>query len=105
MEAMNPDQPLTIYEVRALDAAAFDLFETGDPAALLGASMAGLHWEADFAFLFFRGEPGPEAGRFLKKHPNLELRQIHRMTYSQWQDGAGFEPLGVAAKNSVTIYY
>ncbi|UQZ89353.1 hypothetical protein C4J81_09150 [Deltaproteobacteria bacterium Smac51] len=89
---MTPDQPLTIYEVRALDSAAFDLFETSDPMTLLGKPLAGLHWEADFAFLFFKGEPGEAADDFLKKHPNLELRQVHNLTYAQWQDGAGFEP-------------
>lgn len=93
---MKPDQALTIYELRAVDAAAFNLFEDVEPCELLGASLAGLHWEENFAFLFFIDEPGPEAQNFLRGQLNLELRQVHRMTYAQWQDGAGFEPFTVA---------
>lgn len=89
---MNPEQPLTIYELRATDSAAFALFEDAEPTEILGASLAGLHWEDDFAFLFFKGEAGTEADAFLRQHPALDLRYIHRMTYAQWQDGAAFEP-------------
>ncbi len=93
---MQPNQALTIYELRAKEAAAFDLFEEGDVLRLLGPELLGLHWEEDFAFLFFRGEPGAGAENFLLEHPRLELRQVHNMTYAQWQDGAGFEPFQAA---------
>jgi ribosomal protein L11 methyltransferase len=87
---------LSIYEIRALDDEALALFENPANIRRLGASLAGLHWEADFAFLFFAGEAGPEIGDFLNENPNLDLRQIHRLTYGQWQDGAGAAPFQVA---------
>jgi ribosomal protein L11 methyltransferase len=62
----------------------------------LGASVSfllGLHFEADFAFLFFAGEP--DLSTFLAYHPLLELRQIHHLRYDQWQDGAGARPFKV----------
>ena len=93
---MRPEQPLTIFELRARDEAARNIFE--DPANLgrLGPALAGLHWEADFAFVFFQGEPGPDPARFLAARPNLTLNHIHHLTYGQWQDGAGAAPFTVA---------
>lgn len=93
---MTPEQPLTIYEIRALDRAALDLFEVPEHLWQLGPNLAGLHWEADFAFIFFAGEPGPEPDAFLQTHPNLDQRHVHHLTYAQWQDGAGAEPFTVA---------
>ncbi|MDR2725049.1 MAG: 50S ribosomal protein L11 methyltransferase, partial [Candidatus Adiutrix sp.] len=93
---MHPEQPLTIFELRARDETARNIFE--DPANLdrLGPALAGLHWEADFAFVFFRGEPGPAPAHFLAARPNLTLNHIHHLTYGQWQDGAGAAPFTVA---------
>jgi len=87
---------LTIFELRARDEAARNIFE--DPANLdrLGPALAGLHWEADFAFVFFQGEPGPAPAQFLAARPNLALNHIHHLTYGQWQDGAGAAPFTVA---------
>jgi ribosomal protein L11 methyltransferase len=58
--------------------------------------LAGLHWEADFAFVFFKGEPGPAPADFLAARPNLALNHIHHLTYGQWQDGAGAAPFTAA---------
>ena len=93
---MRPEQALTIFELRARDEAARGIFE--DPASLdlLGPALAGLHWEADFAFVFFQGEPGPAPDAFLAARPNLALSHIHRLTYGQWQDGAGAAPFSAA---------
>jgi ribosomal protein L11 methyltransferase len=93
---MRPEQPLTIFELRAKDKAAREMFE--DPANLdrLGSALAGLHWEADFAFVFFQGEPGPAPAEFLAANPGLVLGHIHHLTYGQWQDGAGAAPFTVA---------
>jgi ribosomal protein L11 methyltransferase len=93
---MRPDQPLTIFEIRAADEAALDIFD--DPGRLrrLGPNLAGLHWEAGFAFVFFTGDPGPGPAGFLAECPNLETRHIHHLTYAQWQDGAGAAPFTVA---------
>ncbi len=93
---MRPEQPLTIYEIRARDQEALGLFDQGDNLGRLGPALAGLHWEADFAFLFFTGEAGPEVDEFLREHPQLEPRHIHHLTYAQWQDGAGAAPFTVA---------
>ena len=93
---MRPEQPLTIFELRARDGTAREIFE--DPANLdhLGPALAGLHWEADFAFVFFQGEPGPAPAEFLAARPGLDLNHIHYLTYGQWQDGAGAAPFTVA---------
>lgn len=93
---MRPDQPLTIYEIRAASPEALNLFDRPGHIGRLGPTLAGLHWESDFAFIFFRGEPEPGADGFLRGHPELDLRHIHRLTYGQWQDGAGAEPFTVA---------
>ena len=93
---MRPDQALTIYEIRALTSGALAVFDRPGNPERLGPTLAGLHWEADFAFVFFRGEPIPEVADFLYDHPELDLRHIHNLTYAQWQDGAGAEPFTVA---------
>jgi len=87
---------LTIYEIRALSPEALTLFDQPENIGRLGPALAGLHWEADFAFVFFAGEAGPEAMEFIYQHPDLDLRHIHRLSYDQWQDGAGAEPFTVA---------
>ena len=89
---MRPEQPLTIFELRGRDEAARNIFE--DPACLdrLEPALAGLHWEADFAFIFFQGDPGPAPAEFLIAEPSLTLNYIHHLTYGQWQDGAGAAP-------------
>jgi len=93
---MRPEQPLTIHEIRALSSEALTFFNDPENIGRLGPNLAGLHWEADFAFVFFSGDPGPEAVEFLYRQPELDLRQIHHLTYAQWQDGAGAEPFTVA---------
>ena len=93
---MRPDQPLTIFELKALDDAAREIFEDPTSLDLLGPTLAGLHWEADFAFVFFQGEPGLAPAEFLAARPNLALNHIHHLTYDQWQDGAGAAPFSVA---------
>lgn len=93
---MRPEQALTIYEIRALSDEALNLFDHPANTSQLGSTLAGLHWEADFAFVFFAGEADPEAMDFISRQPDLDLRHIHRLTYAQWQDGAGAEPFTVA---------
>jgi ribosomal protein L11 methyltransferase len=93
---MRPEQPLTIFELRARDEAAKEIFENPANLDLLGPALAGLHWEADFAFVFFQGEPGPAPAEFLAARPNLILNHIHHLTYDQWQDGAGALPFTAA---------
>jgi ribosomal protein L11 methyltransferase len=53
----------------------------------LAPRLAGVHAEGDFAFLFFSGDV--DLGPFLESRPDLSLRQVHRLRYDQWQDGAG----------------
>ena len=93
---MRPEQPLVIYEIRALDEAAFGLFEKPGVLESLGPLLAGLHWEADFAFIFFTAEADSEIAELLRKNTNLCLSHTHFLTYAQWQDGAGAEPFTVA---------
>ena len=93
---MRPEQPLTIYEIRAVSEQAFDLFDQPETLAHLGPELVGLHWETDFAFIFFAGQPGESADEFLYQHPDLDLKHVHHLTYAQWQDGAGAPPFTVA---------
>lgn len=92
---MQAEQALTIYELRALTAGALEIFDAQPNLNRLGPTLAGIHWETDFAFIFFKGSPGPGIGEFLSGHPELELRHIHELTYGQWQDGAGAAPFEV----------
>lgn len=92
---MRPEQPLTIFEIRALHSEALHLFDDPDSMARLGPEMVGIHWESDFAFLFFTSPPGALMDDFLYEHPGLDLKHIHELTYGQWQDGAGAEPFEV----------
>ncbi|MDR1921050.1 MAG: 50S ribosomal protein L11 methyltransferase [Candidatus Adiutrix sp.] len=90
---MRPEQALTIYEIRAREDGAFQPFEGASWRDRLGPTLAGLHLEADFAFIFLAGEACEAVDDFLHDHPGLELKHIHHLTYAQWQDGAGAEPL------------
>ncbi|MDR1546832.1 MAG: 50S ribosomal protein L11 methyltransferase [Deltaproteobacteria bacterium] len=93
---MDPSTPLTIFELRALRPEALDVLDRQPPEGLFGplaASLAGLHVEADFAFLFFVQEV--DLSPFLAAQPLLELRTVHRLRYDQWQDGLEGRPLKV----------
>ena len=92
---MRAEQPLTIYEIRALNSKALEIFDHQPNLDRLGPALAGVHWEADFAFLFFKDKPGPDLSEFLYEHPELDLKHIHELTYGQWQDGADAEPFKV----------
>ncbi len=92
---------MSIYEIRALNDEALLIFDSEENIRRLGSNLAGLHWEADFAFLFFTDQPGEEINVFLNDHPNLDLRHIHRLTYAQWQDGAAAPPLKVGGLSIV----
>jgi ribosomal protein L11 methyltransferase len=63
---------------------------------------SGIHWEEDFVFIFFAGEP--DLSSFLKLTPALELRQIHRLRYDQWQDGAYSSPIRLGALEIIPIF-
>ncbi|MDR1487603.1 MAG: 50S ribosomal protein L11 methyltransferase [Deltaproteobacteria bacterium] len=92
---MKPETLLTIFELRAKDKSALELLDAALPTELFGPtcakSLRGLHFEADFAFLFFDAPVDLE--QFLKTYPIFELRQIHTLRYDQWQDGAGSPPI------------
>lgn len=92
---MQPEQDLKIYELRALNAEALEIFNDRTNLSRLGPALAGIHWETDFAFIFFKGQPGPGISEFLYDHPELDLKHIHELTYGQWQDGAGAAPFEV----------
>ena len=93
---MRPEQPLIIYEIRTTNPESLNIFDQPTSLVNLGPHLAGLHWEADFAFIFFTADPGETPLNFIKSQPLLELRHIHHLSYAQWQDGAGAEPFTVA---------
>jgi ribosomal protein L11 methyltransferase len=90
---MKPETLLTIFELRAKDKSALKVFD--DTSELFGPELrpffAGLHFEADFAFLFFTKDLSLED--WLTLHSEFELRQIHTLRYDQWQDGAQSPPI------------
>jgi hypothetical protein len=98
---MRPEDPLTIWEIRSEDEAARAALEPGPLKAGLAAalgpqaasSLLGLHLEADFAFLFFDSDLDP--GPWLAGRPGLSLREVHRLRYDQWQDGAHSRPISL----------
>ena len=94
---MKPEQPLIIYEIRATDPEYLKFLDHPTQYSELGPHLAGLHWEADFAFIFFTEDPGDTPKNFIQAQPFLELRHIHHLSYAQWQDGAGAEPFTVAS--------
>ncbi|MDR3203760.1 MAG: 50S ribosomal protein L11 methyltransferase [Deltaproteobacteria bacterium] len=86
---MLPKTPLFIYEIRALNPKDLEIFALLSPQALFGLQasfLAGFHFEADFAFLFFTSEVNLDD--FFSHYHSLSLRYIHRLRYDQWQDGA-----------------
>ena len=85
---MQADDLLYIYEIRALDKSTLNIFDQSEPRSFLGDNFAGLHWETDFAFLFFQGPAGEKLEKFLEAQPGLSLREVHELKYAQWQDGA-----------------
>ncbi|MDR2302465.1 MAG: 50S ribosomal protein L11 methyltransferase [Deltaproteobacteria bacterium] len=103
---MKPDTDLFIYEIRTGDPENLAKFENDPPESFLGqelaASLYGHHLEADFLFLFF--ERPVELGEFFNRFPQLELRQIHELKYSQWQDGAGSPPFAVGPLLIVPVF-
>ncbi|MDR1577045.1 MAG: 50S ribosomal protein L11 methyltransferase [Deltaproteobacteria bacterium] len=89
---MRPDTELTIYEIRVAQPGGLEfLAGPPEPEERFGPDLAGLHFEADFAFLFFIN--GFDLKPFLAQYPFLELRRIHCLRYDQWQDGATMEPM------------
>lgn len=96
---------MTIYEIRALNSEALKIFDDQTNLTCLGPDLAGVHWETDFVFIFFKDEPGPDISRFLDEHPELSLKHVHRLTYGQWQDGAGSAPFQVEGLTISSSYY
>jgi ribosomal protein L11 methyltransferase len=95
---MGPDTVLTIYEIRAAEGRDLDfLAGPPEPEERFGPDLKGLHFEEDFAFLFFVNDF--DLSPLLAEHSFLEVRQIHRLRYDQWQDGAGLEPLTIGPLN------
>ncbi|MDR1396080.1 MAG: 50S ribosomal protein L11 methyltransferase [Deltaproteobacteria bacterium] len=91
-EFLRPETELTIFELRASDPAGLDfLAGPPEPEERFGPSLAGLHLEGDFAFLFFTEDYCLDP--FLEDCPFIEVRQIHRLRYDQWQDGAWMEAM------------
>jgi ribosomal protein L11 methyltransferase len=62
-------------------------------SAGLGRGFLGLWLEEGDSFLFFSRPAEEMVAGLLAREPGLSLRQRHRLTYEQWQGGAGLEPL------------
>ncbi|MDR2444044.1 MAG: 50S ribosomal protein L11 methyltransferase [Deltaproteobacteria bacterium] len=91
---MRFDTKLTIFELRISPSSDLSLLEPKALAARLGPwaeLLKGVHFEEDFAFLFFTGQP--DLTSFLNSTPWLDLREVHHLRYDQWQDGALSPPI------------
>ncbi|MDR1165634.1 MAG: 50S ribosomal protein L11 methyltransferase [Deltaproteobacteria bacterium] len=88
---MRPETLLTIYELKVPDPRSRDLLDQADLKGLLGESLAGFHWEADFAFLFCLAPLSLDP--LHARIPGLELQTTHLLRYDEWQDGAAATPL------------
>jgi hypothetical protein len=88
---MLPDAQLSIYELRAPSPQTRDLMAKYDLRAILGPDLLGYHFEEDFAFLFCLSQMDLRALDAII--PGLELREVHRLRYDEWQDGAGASPI------------
>ena len=86
MTLKKPPENLVIYEVKGCP----DLGDKPD----FGPDFLGYWIEAGYVFFFFSRES--ESFMDLStRHPDLELRYVHRMKYSDWQDGALFQAFRV----------
>lgn len=77
-----PYQDLYIYEI---------LGDARAQAQGLGSHYLGLWLEGDTSFLFFSA-PAPPALQGLLEAGGLILRQLHELTYEQWQGGLELKP-------------
>ncbi|MFH1138237.1 MAG: 50S ribosomal protein L11 methyltransferase [Pseudomonadota bacterium] len=82
-----PPENLVIYEVQGAP--------DPDGRPLLGPGFLGFWIESGYTFFFFDQEADDHLGPFLAADAGLKLRCVHRMKYSQWQDGARFSPFVV----------
>lgn len=82
-----PPENLVIYEVEGL--------YPGEVQTAFGPGFLGFWVEGGYTFFFFDQEAGLNMGRLLAGQKNLALRYVHRLKYSEWQDGAGFHPFRV----------
>ena len=82
-----PPENLVIYEVQG----------SPDPETQpeLGPGFLGFWIESGYTFYFFDREAEDFFQPYLEAGENLELRCVHRMKYSQWQDGARFSPFEI----------
>lgn len=84
----EPPENLVIYEVRGQ----WDPDENAGLKSELGQDFLGFWIESDYTFFFFSSDNDLFEQLFLNERPDLSLRYVHHMKYSQWQDGAGFNP-------------
>ncbi|MDR2352683.1 MAG: 50S ribosomal protein L11 methyltransferase [Deltaproteobacteria bacterium] len=90
---MQKDDLLTIYELRVEQPQDRAKIIELDLKQILGPSLSGFHFEEDFLFLFCINPT--DLTPLYQKVPHLELKTQHLLRYSEWQDGAGANPIFV----------
>lgn len=83
----TPPENLEIYEVRGV------IPEEELPSP--GPGFLGFWIESDYTFFFFDAAFQNGFETYLVNKKDVSLRYVHKMKYSQWQDGAGFTPFTV----------
>jgi len=95
-----PPEHLVIYEIQG---AWSD--EDARESRILGTGFLGRWIEGGYTFLFFDREAEEYVRSLLQARPDLQLRQVHRMKYAQWQDGARFHPFSVGGLTIVPAWH
>jgi ribosomal protein L11 methyltransferase len=83
----HPPENLVIYEAEGVYS------PPGPPD--LGPGFQGYWVEGGYTFFFYDAGPHGDAALPEEAGEGLHIRYVHRMKYSQWQDGAGMKPFGV----------
>ena len=87
MNRFQPPENLVIYEIEGEWSHSADLD--------LGSGFLGYWVEGGYTFFFFDRDAEQAMKDLVARRSELDLRHVHRMKYSQWQDGAGFKPFTV----------
>lgn len=87
-EPAPPPENLVVYEVKGTP-------NEQDAPDLSSPGFLGFRVEGGYTFFFFDREADESMRAYVADRPGLELRHVHRMKYTDWQDGARFAPFAV----------
>jgi ribosomal protein L11 methyltransferase len=92
----KPPENLVIYEVSGE--------WPGEDHPDAGPGFLGFWIESGYTFFFFDREAAQVMDVLIAARPGMEIRQVHHMTYAQWQDGAKFRPFRIGPLTFAPIW-